>query len=216
MRDEGRRLVILGTRTFASEVADLAADIPGWEVTAFVENLDPEKRGTTLDGLPILWIDDVAALASTHVAVCALSTTHRHRFVAQAAALGLSFATLVHPTARVSRTARVMPGAIVSAGAIIAAHAVVGHHVIVNRGALIGHHTSLGDYVTVGPGANVGGCCAVGDASYLGIGAIVLDQMTIGRQAVVGAGAVVTRPVPDRVQVMGVPARVTREDIDGR
>ena len=216
MHEHGLRLLILGTRTFASEVADLASDVPDCEVTAFVENMDPAKRGTTLDGRPILWIDEIAALASTHVAVCALSTTHRHRFVAQAAALGVPFATLVHPTARISRTARVLPGAIVSAGAIVAAHATIGHHTIVNRGALIGHHTTLGDYVTVGPGANIGGCCAFGDATYVGIGAIVLDQLQIGRQVVVGAGAVVTRPVPDRVQVMGVPARVTREDIDGR
>ena len=48
------------------------------------------------------------------------------------------------------------------------------------------------------------------------MGAIVLDHVTIGAHAVVAAGAVVTRDVPDRVQVMGMPAKVTRENIDGR
>jgi sugar O-acyltransferase (sialic acid O-acetyltransferase NeuD family) len=211
-----RRLLILGTRTFAVEVADLASDIPGVTVAGFVENLEPDKAGTTLEGLPVHWIDEVASLAATHVAVCALSTTHRRRFVAQAAALGLPFTTLVHPTARVSRTARLAEGAIVNAGAILAAHAQIGRHAIVNRGALVGHHTVVGDYVTLGPGANIGGCCTLGEQTYVGIGAVVLDQITVGRHSIVGAGAVVTKPVADRVQVLGVPARVTREGIEGR
>lgn len=213
---EPRALLILGTRTFAAEVADLASDIAGVRVAGFVENLDADRAGQQLDGLPIHWIDDVAPLAATHVAVCALSTTHRRRFIAQAAGLDLPFTTLVHPSARVSRTAHIAEGAIVSAGVVIGAHARIGRHAIVNRGALIGHHTSVGDYVTLGPGVNIGGACTIGEATYLGIGAIVLDQMTIGRHVLVGAGAVVTREVPDRVQVMGVPARVTKQDIDGR
>jgi acetyltransferase EpsM len=213
---ERRRLLILGTRTFAVEVADLASDVPDIVVDGFVENMDRDKAGTHLEQLPIHWIDDVGALAGTHQAICALSTTHRSRFVEQAAALGLPFATLVHPTARVSRTAVIAEGAIISAGVIIAAHARIGPHVILNRGALVGHHTVLGAYATIGPGANIGGCCDVGTSTYIGIGAIVLDQLTVGSHSIVGAGAVVTKAVADRVQVMGIPARVTREHIEGR
>jgi sugar O-acyltransferase (sialic acid O-acetyltransferase NeuD family) len=208
--------LILGTRTFAVEVADLASDIPGVTVAGFVENMDRSRAGTALEGLPVHWIDDVAAMAASHVAVCALSTTHRRQFVEQAAAIGLRFTTLVHPTARVSRTAHVEEGAIVNAGALIAAHARIGRHAIVNRGALVGHHTSVGEYVTLGPGANIGGCCTLGDQTYVGIGAIVLDQLTVGRHSIVGAGAVVTRHVDDRVQVLGLPAKVVKEGIEGR
>lgn len=85
-------LVILGTRWLAEEVYDLATDIRGCRVEAFVENLEPARCQDKLDGLPILWIDRLPELAATHEAVCALSTTHRSSFVAQAAAAGLSFA----------------------------------------------------------------------------------------------------------------------------
>lgn len=42
----------------------------------------------------------------------------------------------------------------------------------------------------------------------IGIGAILLPGVVIGEEAVVAAGAVVTRDVPARQTVMGIPARV--------
>ncbi len=49
----------------------------------------------------------------------------------------------------------------------------------------------------------------IGAGAWIGSGAIVMAD--IGRGSIVGAGAVVTRPVPERVVVGGVPARVIRE-----
>jgi acetyltransferase-like isoleucine patch superfamily enzyme len=48
------------------------------------------------------------------------------------------------------------------------------------------------------------------------MGAVVLDRITVGVHSVVGAGAVVTRDVPDHVQVIGVPARIVKENIRGK
>jgi acetyltransferase-like isoleucine patch superfamily enzyme len=56
----------------------------------------------------------------------------------------------------------------------------------------------------------------IGDRTYIGMGAVILNSLTIGSRVVVGAGAVVTKDVPDGVQVLGVPARITKEGIDGR
>ena len=46
--------------------------------------------------------------------------------------------------------------------------------------------------------------------------AVVLDHLTVGASSVVAAGAVVVRDVPDHVQVVGVPARVVKTDIESR
>lgn len=211
-----QKLVILGTYSFSEEVADLVGDGDDYELTAFAENDERARCEQPVLGLPVIWIDDAGPLAATHQAACAIGTTHRSRFVEQAVAMGFDFATIRHPTARVSRASTIGEGSILSAGVVVGSHTSVGRHVIANRGVLIGHHTTIGDYVTLSPGANIAGRVTIGAGTYVGIGAIVLDDLTIGRGSVIGAGAVVTKDVPDHVQVLGVPARITKEGVEGR
>ena len=47
----------------------------------------------------------------------------------------------------------------------------------------------------------------------LGSGVVVMCGVTVGAHAVVGAGAVVTRDVPERGIVAGVPARMLRGEV---
>jgi acetyltransferase EpsM len=209
-------LLILGTRSLAEEIADVVSEIPGYEVTAFVENMEPERCREKLCGLPVLWVDEVAKMVETHVAVCGLATTQRRRYVEQVSAMGMRFATLVHPTARVSSKAVLGEGCFVSPYSVVSAYTVLGDQVFVNRGSLIGHHTRIGSYVTLQPSANIAGMVTIGPGTYVGMSAAVLDKLRIGDNCIIGAGAVVTKDVPDSVQVVGVPAQIVKTDIQGR
>ncbi|OHB59816.1 MAG: hypothetical protein A2173_01015 [Planctomycetes bacterium RBG_13_44_8b] len=48
------------------------------------------------------------------------------------------------------------------------------------------------------------------DHVWIGAGAIILPGVTIGEQSIVAAGSVVTRDIPPRWMVAGVPARLIR------
>jgi acetyltransferase EpsM len=213
--NDGLRLLVLGTTAFSVEIADVAA-AAGHEVVGFVENLDRARCGERLDHRPIHWIDDVSELAGTCHAVCGIGTTHRSLFTEQVEDRGMAFATVVHPAAHVSATASLGEGTVVGAGAVIGAHTRIGRHVMVNRGCLVGHHAEIGDYVSLQSGANVAGSCRIGDATFVAMGAVIIDHLTVGAHSVVAAGAVVVTDVPDRVQVVGLPAKVVKKNIEGR
>lgn len=210
-----KKLVILGTGPYAEAVFSLAHETGNFEVEAFIENWDRAKCTQRLCGRPIVWIDDTGDLTRSHAAICALGTTHRSGFIQQAGKRGFSFATLVHPAACLAPEAGLGAGAIISPGVIAAAYTTIGNHVILNRGCLIGHHTVISDFCTISPGVNIGGSATIGEATYVGMGAIILDHIAIGSRCVIGAGAVVTRSLPDRVQAVGIPAKITKENING-
>lgn len=209
-------LLILGARPYSLAFADAFADVTAYQIAGYVENMERERAGSEHGGLPVHWFEDLPQFKDTHHVICSLGTTFRHRFVEPVQAMGMIFATLVHPTATISRNSTFGEGTSFNIGDIVAGFTTIGRHVHINRGATIGHHTIIEEYVTVGPGVNIAGNCHIGAHTYLGIGANVVDGITIGRHCVIGAGAVVTKDLPDRVLAVGVPAKIVKEGIDGK
>ncbi len=213
-----KNIVILGTRSFSIELCSIIEEIDGHTVTGFVDNWDRDQMPSTLDGRPVYWIDDIGSLPHDTHFIGGLSTTLRNRFIHEVEQRipRPTFATIVHPTAHFSPPAGAGEGTFIGVGTIIGSHTRLGRHVLVNRGVLIGHHTIIGDYVTINPGANVAGKVSIGSHTYIGMGAVIIDQLKIGSHTVIGAGAVVTKDVPDNVLVVGVPARIVKENIEGK
>lgn len=54
----------------------------------------------------------------------------------------------------------------------------------------------------------------IGNHVWIGMRATILKGVTIGDGAIIAAGAVVTKDVPARCLVAGVPARVIKENIE--
>jgi acetyltransferase EpsM len=216
MNEPRTKLIILGTRAFAEEVADLISECDEYKLVAFGENWEREQCSTVLLDHPIIWVDDLSPFKEDHQVVCAIGTVQRSFFIKQVESMGFRFATIRHPGARISKTSTIGTGTIVSAGVVVAAQTRVGNYVILNRGCLIGHHTTISNYVTISPGVNIAGRVTIGEGTFVGIGATVLEDIEIGRHAIIGAGSVVTKNVPDNVQVVGVPAQITKEKVQGR
>ena len=110
------KLLILGTGTFAMDVADLVSDMPDIQVVGFVASIPPYEPGSTMLGKPIYWVDELSQFNDSYRAVCALVTTKRHHFTQRAEELGIGFTSIIHPTARVSSMAMVGLGTVINAG----------------------------------------------------------------------------------------------------
>ncbi|MDJ0734124.1 MAG: gamma carbonic anhydrase family protein [Nostocaceae cyanobacterium] len=76
-----------------------------------------------------------------------------------------------------------------------------------------GKPTILEDYVTVGHRAVVHSAY-IEHGSLIGIGAVILDGVRVGAGSIIGAGAVVTKDVPPKSLVMGVPGKIIRQVTD--
>ncbi len=116
-------------------------------------------------------------------------------------------ATVVHPTAVVSKLASVGAGTVIFSNAVINTGASVGCGCIVNTSATIDHDCILEDGVHLSPGVHLGGNVNIGTMSWVGIGASVKHGITIGKNVIVGAGAVVVHDISDGKTVVGVPAK---------
>ncbi|RJP14990.1 MAG: gamma carbonic anhydrase family protein [Candidatus Abyssobacteria bacterium SURF_5] len=70
----------------------------------------------------------------------------------------------------------------------------------------------VGDFVTVGHGVNLHGC-VIEDEVMVGMGAIIMNGVVVGSQSIIGAGALIppNTKIPPRSQVVGVPAKVTKQ-----
>lgn len=85
--------------------------------------------------------------------------------------------------------------------------------IIVNPTAKIGNFCNIHQFVTIGNNGKVDIAATVGDNCYFGAGAIVVGKVTIGSNVIVGAGSVVTKSIPDKRTVAGVPARELKDNL---
>ncbi len=205
-------LVIVGTGGQAREAHAIVEALGhSWTVLGFLD--DAAAIGTRVHDLPVLggvdWLRDQPGMA---VCVGVGLTWSRKALVDRASRFdGMTFPTLIHPTASVGPRVELGQGTLVCPGAVLTTDIGVGEHVLLNFGCTVGHDTVIEGFVTVAPGAHISGAVHIGEGADVGTGASVVQGRSVGAWSLTGAGAAVIEDVPANATVVGVPARVTRQ-----
>lgn len=206
-----KRLLIIGSGGHGKVVADAALQ-SGWNNVVFLD----DRAGTVSEviGLPV--VGALSALrqhaSNFNAAVVAIGeAAKRLELQEECISVGLDIATIIHPSASVSRFAKLGAGCVVLAQAAVNAGSTLGRACIVNTAATVDHDCRLGDAVHLSPGAHLAGGVSVGDRAWLGIGAVVRQGIEIGHDSIVGAGAAVVRDVRPGTTQIGVPAQPAKE-----
>lgn len=132
----------------------------------------------------------------------------------------LSKSAFVAPNAVVIGNVAVGAGASVWYGAVVRGDVErieIGEVTNIQDGAILhgdpGKPTILEDYVTVGHRAVIHSA-HIERGCLIGIGAVILDGVRVGASSIVGAGSIVTKNVPPRSLVVGIPAKLARQISD--
>ncbi len=110
-------------------------------------------------------------------------------------------------------------GTLVGTGVVIDGRCRIGRNVSIQTGVYICTYSTVEDFVLIGPHCVFTNDKYVGqkkcklqgptvrEGAGIGAKAVLFPGITVGKGAVVGAGAVVTKDVPSKVIVVGVPAK---------
>ena len=197
-----------------SKVAIDAIRRSGVKIQGVIDD-DPGLWGSTILGFKVTGgrsaIESVARSESAVVVAIARNEV-RKRVVNRFANNGLAMLGVRHPCtitsdyAEIASTAQIMAGVVINAGARIA------EHVVLNSGCIIEHDVQIDAFAHIGPGATLAGGVCVGEGAFVCTNACAKPMMHIGAWSTIGAGGAVVTNVPDKATVVGIPARLLRQN----
>lgn len=215
-----RDIVILGTGGTCIDVLDIVDELNAvdtrWNVIGFLDDA-VDRHGASVAGYEVLGsLEHTRALPKGTMIANPLGSPTRptlKRSIFERIGLGFErYATLVHPTASVSRRSTLGDGTILFQHVSVTAGATIGRMVTMLGGCRINHDDTIGDFATLANNVTVAGMVAVGEDAYVGMGSVIIGAADIGAGSIVGAGSTVIRPVDAGVVVAGNPARALRRE----
>lgn len=211
-------LIILGTGGNCLDILDTVRDHPlGFSCVGFLDD-DKAKWHQNVYGVPVLGPLNSAADYPDATFINGIGSPRTYwqkpKIIAQTGLSIERFATIIHPSATVSRSAEIGRGVVILQHVTIAAGSRVGHHVILLPSSIVSHHAVVGDYSAVAGAACISSSVRIAESCYVGSNSTIKEGVVIGQGSLLGAGCVVIRDVAPWTVVVGNPARYLRRSTD--
>lgn len=212
-----KKLIIIGGfgngTVVQSTVEDINAVSPQWEIIGFLN----DREEGLINGVPVLGKIEKEVVhkylqdPDVYFFYTLISVKLNHKFLYKLHQLEIPkerFATIIHPTAVISKFAKIGYGTCIQPFVSVGPNVTIGDHVQIFAQSLVGHGAQLEDYSYVANNACIGADVRLKEGAYLGTNCTTLEFVTIGKWSIVGMGSVVIKSVDDFTKVVGNPARV--------
>jgi sugar O-acyltransferase (sialic acid O-acetyltransferase NeuD family) len=213
-------LGIYGAGGLGRETLDMARFINSvekkWDAICFLDDFEGE---TAVNGAEVLAFESFKARfpADSAKAVIAVGEPKVRRTLREKVKnCGYGLQTLVHPTAFTGMDARLGEGVIVQFGCFVSCNTLIGENVLFQPNSSVGHDSTVGIDSVVSSYVGISGNCVIGERVYIGVSVAVKEHTAIGADSIVGMGSAVLRDIPENVIAIGSPARVMKNNEDGR
>ncbi|WGK64724.1 PglD-related sugar-binding protein [Croceiramulus getboli] len=211
-----KKLIIIGGfgngTVVQSAIEDINEVAPEWELLGFLN----DRETGDINGYPVLGkiekaaIEDYIANDNVYFFYSLISVKLNFNFLHKLSDLEIPvarFATIIHPTAVVSKYASIGYGVCIQPFVSVGPNVTIGNFVHIFAQSLIGHGSRLDDYSYVANNACIGADVHLKEGAYLGTNSTTLEFVTLGKWSITGIGAVVLKDVENYAKVVGNPAR---------
>ncbi|PLT24714.1 acetyltransferase [Pseudoalteromonas sp. MelDa3] len=207
-------IIIVGGGGFAKEVIWLADDCSR-KVRGVLDD-SVQTHNTQVQGATVLGsVEEWVHYKDCEFIVAIGSPRTRRNVLNKMLTLGEpDFATLIHPSVRLSNTVNVEEGSIICAGSILTADIKLGKHNILNLNVTVGHECEFADYVTVAPMVAVSGNVILHHLVEVGTGAVIRQGLELAEGSMLGMGGILTKNIPERMIFAGNPAKKLKEIVE--
>ena len=204
-----RPLILVGGGGHCKSVIDVAESV-GYSILGILDR--PEEVGKEVLGYPVIGTDDdmakYADKACFLVTVGQIKSPNlRIRLHQMIEKVNGQLATVISPTAHVSRHANIEPGTVVMHQAVINSGARIGKGCIINTFANVEHDVKVGDYCHLSTGAIVNGNAHLGDGVFVGSQSVVNQGVYVGNHIVIASLSLVNENLTEEGVYAGVRVR---------
>lgn len=115
------------------------------------------------------------------------------------------FATVIAPTAYVSKYAHIEEGTIIMHNALINTEVRIGKNCIINTAAIIEHESIIGNQTHISTNVVINGGCNIGDRVFIGSKSVSAQGVNITNETIISANSFIKKDIIEKGIYEGYP-----------